>query len=51
MAPKGSPHITGHRSLSRTVMIPSGIYSTVEYKQLFPISTSKVFADMKHKRK
>ena len=25
VAPKGSPHITGHRSLSRTVMIPSGI--------------------------
>ena len=25
VAPKGSPHITGHRSLSRTVMVPSGI--------------------------
>ena len=40
----------GHMSLSHTVMIPSGIYSTVEYKQLFPVSASKVYADIKHKR-
>ena len=26
VAPKGSLHSTWHRSLSRTVMIPSGIY-------------------------
>ena len=50
MIPLGS-HITGHRSLSRIVMIPSGIYSTFGYKQLFPVSATKVFADMKHKRK
>ena len=43
--------ITWHRSLSHTVMIPSGLYSTLRYKQLFLVSTSKVFADMKHKRK
>ena len=42
-------HITGHRSLSCTVMIPSGIYSTFGCKQLFPLSTSKVYAGMKHK--
>ena len=39
----------GHRSLSRTVMIPSGIYSTFGYKQLVPVSASKVFTGMKHK--
>ena len=77
--------ITWHRSLSRTLMIPSGIYSpvwvtyykayvtvsysdntfryiqieitfsysdsTFGYIKLSPVSTSKVFADMKHKRK
>ena len=39
-------------SLSRTVMIPSGIiYHSAFGPSWFPVSTSKVYADMKHKRK
>ena len=58
IVPSGTDSIW-HRSLSRTVMIPSGINRQRSLPRIvivpsgtqFPVSTSKVFADMKPKRK